>query len=140
MSKLSSILPFGHKTFRHGIHPPDAKEDTCALPIHHFPFAPVLVVPLSQHAGKPAIPIVREGQEVTRGQCIAEPDGFLSVAMHAPASGVVRSIGLSPSIMGRMIPAIYLEPFPGSTQEVLEGTPCHWETATPEEIEDIRSR
>ena len=67
---------FGSKTFRHGIHPPESKDETRGLPIRQFPFAPVLVVPLSQHIGKPAVPVVREGQEVTRGQCVAEPDGF----------------------------------------------------------------
>jgi electron transport complex protein RnfC len=84
--------------------------------------------------GKPAIPLVREGQEVVRGQRIAEPDGFMSVAMHAPASGVVQRIGLVPSISGKMVPGVYLKPFPGSSQEVGEGTPCDLETATPEEI------
>ena len=39
----------------------------------------MLTVPLSQHLGKPAVPVVREGQEVIRGQTIAEADGFMSV-------------------------------------------------------------
>ena len=124
----------GWKTFRHGVHPPEAKDETAQLAIRQFPFAPLLVVPLSQHAGKPAIPVVREGQEVVRGQKLARPDGFVSVAMHAPASGRVRKIALAPSIGGRMTPAVYLEPFPGSSQEVLDGTPCSPELATPEEI------
>lgn len=114
----------GLHTFRHGIHPPEAKDDTSGLPIRQFPFAPLLVVPLLQHIGAPARPLVRDGQEVTRGQCIAAPDGFMSVAMHAPASGTVRRVALAPSISGRMVPAVYLEPHPGSTQEVAEGTPC----------------
>ncbi len=104
------------------------------MPIRQFPFAPQLTVPLSQHAGKPAIAEVREGQEVARGQRIGRPDGFLSVSMHAPASGLVRRIGWSPGIGGQMIPAIFLEPFPGSTQEVAEGTPCPLDTATNDEI------
>lgn len=122
------------KTFAHGIHPPELKDDTSGLAVRQFPFAPVLVVPLSQHIGKPAVPVVREGEEVARGQCIARPDGFLSVAMHAPASGTVRRIGLTPTISGRMIPGIFIEPFPASTQEVLGGRPCEAGTATPEEI------
>ena len=125
---------FRTKTFRHGIHPPESKDDTSGLAIHQFPFSPVMVVLLSQHLGKPAVPVVREGQEVTRGQCLAKPDGFMSVAMHAPASGVVRRIGLSPSMSGRMTPGIFIEPFPASTQEVLEDEPCDAETATPDEI------
>ncbi|HEY7728936.1 MAG TPA: electron transport complex subunit RsxC, partial [Candidatus Eisenbacteria bacterium] len=110
------------------------KDETKGLPIRQFPFAPVLLIPLIQHTGKPAVPVVREGQEVVRGQRIARPDGFVSVAMHAPASGVVRRIGLMPSISGRMVHGVYLEPFPGSTQEVAEGTPCDLAKATPEDI------
>jgi electron transport complex protein RnfC len=127
----------GLKTFRHGIHPPEAKDATSALPIRQFPFAPLLVVPLIQHlgkAGKASLPVVREDETVVRGQCIARPDGFMSVAMHAPASGTVRKIALAPAITGRMVPAVYLEPQPGSTQEVMGGRPCALETATNEEI------
>ena len=32
-----------------------------------------------------------------RGQCIAKPDGFLSVAMHAPASGLGLGLGIGPT-------------------------------------------
>ena len=124
----------GLRTFRHGVHPPEAKDETRDLAIRQFPFAPLLIVPLLQHAGKASLPLVREGQSVTRGQQIAAPDGFLSVAMHAPASGRVRRIALAPSISGRMVPAVYLEPFPGSTQEVAEGRPCPLESSTPDEI------
>lgn len=126
----------GLGTFRHGIHPPDTKEATADLPIRRFPFAPLLIVPLVQHIGAPSLPVVREGARVERGQMIARPDGFVSVAMHAPASGTVRKIALAPSITGRMVPAVYLEPHPASTQEVAEGTPCPVETASPEEIID----
>jgi electron transport complex protein RnfC len=126
----------GLRTFRHGVHPPEAKDATRDLPIRQFPFAPLLVVPLLQHAGKPALPVVREGQEVRRGELLAKPDGRMSVAMHAPATGVVRRIALAPSISGRMVPAVYLEPFPGSTQEIPDGAPCDLATATPGEILD----
>ena len=34
----------GLKTFRHGIHPPESKSETCGSPIRQFPFAPVLIV------------------------------------------------------------------------------------------------
>jgi electron transport complex protein RnfC len=122
------------KSFRHGVHPPESKEDTAGLPIRQFPFAPVMILPLAQHLGKPSKAIVREGQEVTRGQMIAEADGFVSVALHAPASGIIRKIDLAPTISGRMTPAIFLEPFPGSSQEISSGTPCKLDTATAEEI------
>jgi electron transport complex protein RnfC len=124
----------GLKSFRHGIHPPESKDETCGLETRRFPFAPMLIVPLVQHIGKPSLPVVREGQEVVRGQRIARPDGFVSVSQHAPASGIVRRIELTPSISGRMVPAVFIEPHPGSTQEEIEGTPCPLDTSTPEQI------
>ncbi len=132
-------MPLSHAsqaTFAHGVHPPDAKAETRDLPIRQFPFAPLMHIPLVQHIGKPARPVVRAGEEVVRGQLIAAPDGFLSVAMHAPASGRVLRIDLMPSIAGKMLPGIYLQPYPGSTQEVAEGVPCLVEQATPEAIVD----
>ncbi len=123
-----------HPTFDGGVHPPQSKALTADLPIRQFPFAPVLNIPLNQHIGQPAIPVVREGQEVERGALLAKPDGYMSVALHAPASGVVRRIGLMPSITGKMVPGIYLQPFPGATQEVQSGQPCNIETASAEDI------
>ncbi|MFQ5584757.1 MAG: RnfABCDGE type electron transport complex subunit C, partial [Calditrichia bacterium] len=125
---------FKLKTFEHGVHPPEMKEETSRLPIRRFPFAPVMIVLLSQHTGAPAIPVVKEGQEVVRGQLIAKPGGYVSTAMHAPATGVVKRIGFAPSASGQMVKSIYIQPFPGSSQEVYEGTPCDVETATPDEI------
>ncbi len=121
-------------SFRNGVHPPQHKDETAHLAIRQFPFAPLLIVPLSQHLGKPAKAVVREGQEVIRGQTIAQPDGFMSVAMHSPASGIVRKIALAPSISGNMVASVYIEPYPASTQEVSDGEPCDVETATADEI------
>jgi electron transport complex protein RnfC len=123
-----------HSSFGHGVHPPESKGDTCGLEIRQFPFAPALVMPLSQHMGKPAIPIVHQGEEVVRGQCIAKADGFVSVPQHAPASGVVRRIGLVPSISGQMVTGIYIHPHPGSSQEIADGEPCDLVRATPDDI------
>jgi electron transport complex protein RnfC len=124
----------GTKTFRHGVHPPESKDATSGLPIRQFPFAPVLIVPLVQHVGAPSVPLVRDGEEVVRGQRIARADGFMSVSMHSPASGVVRRIAPAPSITGRMVPAVYIEPFPGATQEVDDGIPCPLDDSTPDQI------
>jgi electron transport complex protein RnfC len=121
-------------SFSHGIHPPEMKDDTSHLAIRRFPFAPLLIVPLSQHLGKPALPVVRAGQEISRGQVIAEADGFLSVNMHAPASGVVKKIALAPSIGGNMVESVYIEPHPASSQEVEDGEACDLDSASADEI------
>ncbi len=102
------------KTFPHGVHPQYAKGATSHLPIRRFPFAPFLVLLLSQHAGKPAKPVVREGQEVVRGQPVAAADGFVSAPIHAPATGVIKKIGSALDASGKMAPAIVLVPYLGS--------------------------
>ena len=81
------------KTFSHGVHPPEYKGLTAHKPVRRMPFASEMLVPLSQHPGAPAKPIVREGQEVVRSEPIAEPGGFVSVPMHAPATGRIARIG-----------------------------------------------
>lgn len=123
-----------HKTFAHGVHPPYAKDATRHRPIRRFPFAPFLVLLLSQHAGKPARPVVREGQEVMRGQPVAEADGFVSAPIHAPATGVVKKIGFALDAGGKMAPAIVMEPFPGSDQEMAWGEPVDADALAPAEI------
>ena len=67
------------KTFAHGIHPVEHKEQTADKPIRRLGFAPELVLPLAQHRGKPSRPIVKVGQEVVRGEPIAAADGLMSV-------------------------------------------------------------
>ena len=121
-------------TFRHGIHPPEHKSETNGLSIRQFPFAPLIILPLSQHLGAPSQVIVREGQEVSRGQLLAEAGGYVSVPIHAPISGVVQKIANVPSITGKMVPGIFLKSFPGSSQEVVTGKPVDVESATPEQI------
>ena len=122
------------KHFSRGVHVPEFKEGTCHLPIRRLPFAPMLIVPLSQHTGAPAIPIVNEGQEVVRGEPIAKAGGFVSVPMHAPATGRVERIALAPSARGDLSPAIYIKPYPGASQEILYGAPQDIENMTPDEI------
>ncbi len=127
------------KTFAHGVHPPAHKQLTAATPVRRLGFAPVLTIPLSQHIGAPARAIVRAGQEVGRGEIIAEADGFRSVPMHAPATGVVRRLAPAPNEKGRMVDAIWLEPYAASTQDVQwpspeSAGPRDFAHAAPEEI------
>ena len=128
------IENIGGKRLWRGVHVPEFKEQTCHLPIRRLPFAPMLVVPLSQHTGAPAVPIVREGQEVVRGEPIAEAGGFVSVPMHAPATGRVERIALAPSARGDLTQAIYIRPYASASQEVLYGAPQDIDQMTPDEI------
>jgi electron transport complex protein RnfC len=128
------VNPQRHKTFSHGVHPREAKEATAHAPIRRFPFAPFLFLLLSQHTGKPSRPVVREGEEVVRGQPIAEADGFVSVPIHAPATGLIRKVGSALDADGKMAPAIIVEPYPASDQKVAWGQPVDPESLAPAEI------
>ena len=124
-----------HKTFSHGgIYPVEHKELTAAKPIRRIPFAPQLIVPLSQHKGAPAKPLVTPGQEVVRGEPIAEAGGFVSVPMHAPATGRVKAIELWPTAEGPKAPAILIDVYEAATQEVLYESPVDPLGMTPEQI------
>jgi len=124
---------FRGEAFQRGVHPPGCK-NTADTPIRRLPFAPRLVVPLSQHIGKPSRPIVRVGEEVLRGQPIAAADGWLSVPQHAPVTGVVEAIELRPSARGPWTESIVIRAFEASPQEVLWGAPQDIESFPPQEI------
>lgn len=128
---------FRHRPARRfGITPELHKAETRDLPIHQLPFAPLLMVPLLQHAGRPAVPVVRAGETVARGQPIGRPDGDRSVAIHAPAAGRIERLAPMPDVNGAMVPGVYLTPFPGATQEVVGGHPCALDESTPQIIVD----
>jgi|TARA_B100001079_G_scaffold105793_1_gene90834 electron transport complex protein RnfC len=109
-------------SFPHGIHPPGNKF-TNRLPIKRLPFADELIIPLSQHIGAPAEPIVHRGQEVVRGEPIAKASGFVSVPMHSPVTGVIAGIELTPTAKGPKTKSIIVRPHPGAGQKVLYGAP-----------------
>jgi Na+-translocating ferredoxin:NAD+ oxidoreductase RnfC subunit len=51
-------------------------------------------IPLKQHIGAPAIPIVKVGDRVTQGDLIGKiPDNSLGSTIHASISGIIRKIG-----------------------------------------------
>lgn len=93
---------------RHGVHPPERKELTAAVPVRRMPFPREVVLPLRQHAGKPAVPLVTRGDRVERGDKIAAADGYMSVPMHASAAGVVTGIDWCPHPDGSMVEAVHI--------------------------------
>ncbi len=104
------------RTFRHGIHPEEHKEVTAHLAIERMPFVPRYLLPLAQHAGAPARPVVRPGQLVTRGERVAEAAAFVSANLHSPVDGRVVAIAPRPHPSGRLADAIEIEIDPLSPQ------------------------
>ncbi|WP_320837918.1 electron transport complex subunit RsxC [Zhongshania sp.] len=75
-----------------GIHPAENKQQSLQSPIQAAGIPPQLILPLAQHIGAPASPIISVGDRVLKGQMIAEAKGFVSAPVHAPTSGTVSAI------------------------------------------------
>ncbi len=75
-----------------GVDVPHKKELSENSPIKFAGIPDELVLFLSQHTGAPSVPVVKRRQSVKRGQVIAESQGYVSAALHAPTSGTVKAI------------------------------------------------
>jgi electron transport complex protein RnfC len=79
-------------SFHGGIHPPQHKQESTVQPIGQSTIARELVIPLHQHIGESATPIVEVGEQVLKGQKIARAQGYVSASVHASSSGTVIAI------------------------------------------------
>ena len=79
------------------------------MPLRAYEPVGELVFPLAQHIGKPAKPIVKKGDAVSVGQCIAEADGFVSANIICSCSGKVKAIEKRRTISGAMQECIVVE-------------------------------
>ncbi|MCR9104937.1 MAG: electron transport complex subunit RsxC [Gammaproteobacteria bacterium] len=115
--------------FHGGIHPPENKHQSVQRPIAFAGVPPELTIPLSQHIGAPAVPVVEVGQRVFKGQVIAQPKGLVSVPVHASSSGTVTAIEdrLVPHISGHSAPCIVI-----ATDGKDEWLPDIGDSATPD--------
>ncbi len=79
-------------TFKGGIHPPYNKEYTNQIALRKAEAPKVVYIPMQQHIGAPAKPIVEIGDIVKKGQKIGEPQGFVSTYVHSSISGKVIGV------------------------------------------------
>ncbi|HWM28468.1 MAG TPA: electron transport complex subunit RsxC [Woeseiaceae bacterium] len=75
-----------------GLRLPGEKLASTASAIRVMPVPAQLVLPLTQHSGNAAQPVVGIGEKVLKGQLIADSDGALSAPVHASSSGKVVAI------------------------------------------------
>lgn len=95
---------------RGGVHPEGNKQLSAECPIRSVPLPKTLYVPMQQHIGAPAVPVVDVGQRVLKGQLIAAAQGKVSAAIHAPTSGIVVALGdhVAPHPSGLPVPTLTL--------------------------------
>jgi electron transport complex protein RnfC len=131
---MNLLRLLGIKTFPHGLHPEEFKEETHDHKARRLPFPKEVILPLAQNIGKPALPLVHVGQNVRRGELIAKADGFMSVPLHASVTGTVKKIDLVPSVRGNKEQAIFIETAQASNQSILSLPPVDYTTLTPEKL------
>ena len=119
---------FGFK-FLGNTHVPHNKNTADMAPVKMMPPKEVLL-PMSQHLGAPATPVVKVGDEVKVGQLVAEAGGFVSSPIYSSVSGKVVKIDSYITGAGLNVPAIRIES---------DGLMTVCEDITPPVAEDLDS-
>lgn len=124
--------------FKGGIHPDYNKELAKDKAIVAMPCPAELVISMSQHLGAPAKCLVKAGDYVVKGQLIGEKNGFISVPVHASASGLVKTVEPRLGAAGGTAPAVVLDttaPVPADLPTPNYQLPAlDWRSATREEL------
>ena len=84
-----------------GIHPHDNKEWSKNKTIEVLELPDEVKLPMVQHIGAPATPIVQKGDKVLVGQVVAQSAGFVSANIHSPVSGTVTNVDMFPNGQGQ---------------------------------------
>lgn len=92
--------------FRGGVYIHQGEELSNQCAIKDAPLLDKYYVALQQHIGAPAKLVVKKGDEVKKGQLIAEAGGFVSAPIHSPTSGKVTAIAMRPGPMGVEIQSV----------------------------------
>lgn len=126
-----TLLTFG----RGGIHPGPHKQATAGRPIEDLPPPREVRLPLLQHLGDPAVPMVKKGDLVARGQKIAEGAGT-GVPLHATISGKVKPIDRHPHPTLVQAQAIVIVRQDGAPEELAFPEDPDWRACARDEALD----
>ncbi|MCK5809199.1 electron transport complex subunit RsxC [bacterium] len=91
-----------------GIHPPENKLSAGA-PIEAAPVPEKATIPLSQHIGAPAVPVIKKGDTVKVGTLIGKGESFISANIHSSVSGIVTSIDSVDLGSGYKVPSVVIK-------------------------------
>jgi len=120
--------------FKGGVHPPEHKSESNARPVHAAPLPRKLVIPMRQHIGNPAKPVVEVGERVLKGQMIAAADGYISAAVHASSSGTVAAIDMQPVPHVSGLPDLCITIETDGRDEWIAHTPLDYRAMAPTEL------
>ena len=108
------------KTFKGGIHPKEYKELSNQCPITSvFPASKTVTIPVTM-GGAPNQPLVKIGDSVSKGQIIANGEGFMNCPVHSSVSGKVKKIQNCLVTGNGMAPCIIIEADDENREERLD--------------------
>lgn len=112
MTIATWLNPANLFSFSGGIHPETRKFLTSDSAIETMPVPSLIRIPLQQHIGVAAEPVVKRDDLVTKGQLIGKARGPVSAHIHAPTSGRVIAVGhfAAPHPSGLPVPTITIRP------------------------------
>ncbi|MDD5728244.1 MAG: electron transport complex subunit RsxC, partial [Victivallales bacterium] len=97
-------------TFKGGIHPSkDGKNLSREAAIKDAPLLAQYQLIIQQNIGAPPKLLVQKGDQVKKGQMLAEAGGFVSVPLHSPTSGTVKAIDNIPGPFGVPAQAVIID-------------------------------
>lgn len=120
--------------FPGGVHPPEHKTESSGRPIAPAPLPARLVVPLMQHIGNPAKPVVQPGQRVLKGELIGKAEGYISASVHAPTSGRVLAVEPHPVPHPSGLPALCVVIEADGEERWVDKTPIEYLDRDPSEV------
>lgn len=121
--------------FKGGVKLIDFKSLSKNEKIEEFKYPEKVIIPLSQHTGIPANPVVKKGDYVLEGQIIGEISGFISSYIHSSVSGKVIDILPWNLPTGRKSLSIIIES--DGERKSVEKAKRNWIDLSPEEIINI---
>jgi len=97
------------KTFKlGGVHPTENKL-SADKKIEELPIPKTVFIPVAQHIGAPATPVVKRGDEVKVGQIIAKSSSFVSTNIHSSVSGKVKKVDFSADSSGYSKQGVFID-------------------------------
>lgn len=122
--------PYNGGVVVHGPNRPVASEITPLTGVSQ------VLIPLSQHIGAPAKPVVKVGDEVQVGTVLGEPQGFVSTYIHSSVTGLVKELVSLGRPGGSSVTAVRIE-VTGSSDALPLGEPkLSLDEVSPEVIRD----
>ncbi len=79
------------RKFKGGVHPKDSKALSASKAIQDAPLLDAYKVIMHQNIGAPPELVVKKGDIVKKGDLLAKASGFVSVPLHAPTSGAIKT-------------------------------------------------